>query len=426
MAEPYRGTPRAEEAADSLPLLPPPWLAGASTSPAASRNERPGLSGPGGIVLCGATGFLGVHLLSELLGTEGARLTCLVRGTDDAAASERLWKRVGWYFPELERSRLGQHIQVLAADLTRERLGLSERTYRALAETHSAVFNAAADVRHVGHREEFQRINTDGVQRLLEFSRQGQPKHLHHVSTVAVKGRLPEGSLCEAFTERHLDVGQRFPDHPYAESKYEAEVLLRAAFEQGTAGTIYRVGNIGPHSVSGRFQTNIGDSAFAAHVWCCARLGFAPYRPQAKLRLMPVDVMANAVHRLASSSGAVGKTYHLEHWEELSHYDVMRVLQAFGYAIRLASERDFVETAPSLTDDDATLATLLQTGASEDGAVTRVDSAATVRELRQLGFECAPASARWLMQFFEHAIEVGFLDPPRFRRRLAWPDLQIH
>jgi hypothetical protein len=131
--------------------------------------------------------------------------------------------------------------------------------------------------------------------------------------------------------------------------------------------------------------------------------------------------MASAICTLSRSSGNAGHTYQIEHFEELSHYDIMRVLQAFGYAIRLADERDFVQAAPSLTEDDATLATLLQTAASEAGSATKVDSRATVRELQRLCFECARTTPRWLTRFLEHAIDVGFLDPPKFQRRLELP-----
>jgi thioester reductase-like protein len=407
------------------PLALPDWLS--ETPGENSRTAHVGAEARG-VVLAGATGFLGAHLLAELLRDGEVPVFCLVRAPDDAAANDRLWQRFAWYFPELASSTDRARVRALAADVTRDDLGLTASTYRELADSTCRVFNAAADVRHVGHLRDFARINTEAVQRLLDFSNTGCPKHLHHVSTIAVKGRPRHAGGGELepppFSELDLDVGQTFVDHPYAESKFRGELLVRDACRQGARASVYRVGNIGPHSLTGRFQQNIKDSAFAAHVWACVRLGFAPYRPRTSLRLMPVDLMARAVCWLARSHEETGRTYHVEHTEEMNHYDVLRVLQAFGYPIRLASERDFMDHVARVADD-ASLGTLLQTAAAEAGSATSVDCRATERALRELQFECPRVSAGWLARFLEHAIDVGFLDPPPFRLRVALPELLL-
>jgi thioester reductase-like protein len=376
-------------------------------------------------VLTGATGFLGAHLLRELLAREDILSICLVRARDHGDAEDRLWQRAQWYFPELDRAHWARRVRVLAADLTQPHFGLAEGVYRDIAESASLVINAAADVRHVGHRSELFQINTDAVQRLVEFSQDGPRKHLHHVSTVAVKGRFSGPAPLAAFTEQHLEEGQEFPDHPYAESKYRAELLLRDAARGGARVSIYRVGNIGPHGQTGRFQKNIRDNAFAAHVWACVRLGCAPYRPDTEVRLMAVDDMSRAITCLALAPGATTATYQIEHPRAIGHYDIIRVLHAFGYAIRLIGEADFMANAAHLADDDETLAVLLQTQAAADAGGVGVNSDVTLRQLSRHGFVCSPISTRWLELFLQHAIDVGFLEPPRFRRRVALPDLRL-
>jgi thioester reductase-like protein len=377
------------------------------------------------VLLTGATGFLGAHLLRELLEESTTEIVCPVRAGDDEAAEARLWQQLNWYFPDWPSGRAEQRVRAVAADLTLERFGVSARVYSELAETTSVVVNAAADVRHVGHRGDFFRINTDAVGKLVELCRHGREKHLHHVSTVAVKGRFPGAAPMPAFTEAHLEEGQGFTDHPYAESKYQAEILLRDAVRNGTRATVYRVGNVGPHSVTGCFQKNIEDSAFAAYVWSCIRLGFAPYRPETRLRLMPVDSMARAIALLGRAESKSGRTFHIEHSREVSHYDVIRVLQAFGYPIRVTSEREFAENAAALAEDDETLAIVLQTATAEARGAVPVNSDFSLRELSRLGFECPPVSALWLQRFLEHATQVGFLKPPPFTRHFNLPPLAL-
>jgi nonribosomal peptide synthetase MxcG len=57
----------------------------------------------GAILLTGATGFLGVHLLQQLLATSARRIVCPVRAVNDARARQRIfasgdvtvWRRAG-------------------------------------------------------------------------------------------------------------------------------------------------------------------------------------------------------------------------------------------------------------------------------------------------------------------------------------------
>ena len=53
-------------------------------------RHGPDWRNPGEVLLTGATGFLGAHLLSELLAATGARVHCLVRARDEHAALARL------------------------------------------------------------------------------------------------------------------------------------------------------------------------------------------------------------------------------------------------------------------------------------------------------------------------------------------------
>ena len=56
----------------------------------APSRPRPDWRSPREILLTGATGFLGAHLLSELLATTNARVWCLVRARDEGDALRRI------------------------------------------------------------------------------------------------------------------------------------------------------------------------------------------------------------------------------------------------------------------------------------------------------------------------------------------------
>ncbi len=77
---------------------------------------------PRDVLLTGSTGFLGAHLLSDLLAATAARVWCLVRADDAAHARQRIAEAAARY--ELPAPP-GDRVVPLPGDLTLPRLGLS-------------------------------------------------------------------------------------------------------------------------------------------------------------------------------------------------------------------------------------------------------------------------------------------------------------
>lgn len=376
------------------------------------RSRGSGFGGmPGKVLLTGASGFLGMHLLHELLVNGRASVSCLLRGASEARVVESIEEKWRWFFPGIELGAYRAQLHVIVADVAKPRFGLSERSYDALAETHGAMFNVAANVSGGGTLADMLPVNVGLVESLVELAKYGCPKHLHHVSTVSVTGYFTARPRIEAFSEQHLEEGQTFGD-AYGESKYRAEQVLRRAIAEGMRASAYRVGYIGPHSQSGRFQQNPEQNYTSRYLRACVRLGFAPFLPQTQIPLTPVDAVARAILALASSEESAGQTYYVETPHPLSHYDIMRVLHAAGYPLRLMALDDLVARAESLSGDRDSLAAVLPRG-SEPYPVP-LDARFSLAALERRGFEHERPSADWLGRFVRHAIEVGFLPPPRF------------
>jgi thioester reductase-like protein len=346
-----------------------------------------------------------------LLERSDARVTCLVRGDGPDAAKHSARRRLDWYFPDLDWRRFGDRVRFVPGDIAAPALGLDARVYDELAQTHRLVLNSAANVSHVGAASQFFRVNTDGVAALLELARRGVQKQFHQVSTVSVQGQFTGAAAGGRFDESRLEMGQTF-QNAYAESKYRAEVLVRAAFGEGLEGAVYRVGYIGPHAVTGRFQPNMHQSHIARYLRACIGLGFAPHLPDAKVTLTPVDSVARGIATLAKS-GRGRQTYYVVAPHELVLVDILRVLHAAGYPIRLMAAKDFAEKAPRLSRDEEALTTMLPGNASGEGGLG-YDSSASQRELARLGFEYPRPTSEWLAMFVAHAIQEGFLEAPRF------------
>src|SRR5262249_2376694 len=99
---------------------------------------------PASIFVTGATGFLGRFLVAELLMHSSAQLTCLVRGSSREGARRRL-------LDTLERadiwdSSFESRLEVVVGDIGRPRLGLTQETWEALANSTESVIHLGAEV----------------------------------------------------------------------------------------------------------------------------------------------------------------------------------------------------------------------------------------------------------------------------------------
>lgn len=365
----------------------------------------------GNVLLTGVTGYLGAHLLQELLERSDARVTCLVRGADQAAAERSLSRQLAWYFPGRDLAAHAARVRVVRGDLEAPELGIDRGVAEELAETQDAILNSAADVNHVGAASRSFRVNTEAVGALIALAKRGKPKAFHQVSTVSVRGHFGGPPPFPSFKETHLEEGQQFGE-AYGESKYRAEVLTRQAFAAGLSGGVYRTGYVGPHGVTGRYQRNIQQSNTARFVRACIRLGFAPMASDEAVHLTPVDSVARAIVLLMSQAPK-GQTYHIDHPQRILRYDVLRVLQAAGYPIRLMTPEEFLERAPLLSTDAESLAVASPSSMAAEHEVL-IDVSWSQRELRKLGFEYPRLTSSWLGRFLAHAIEVGFVEAPRF------------
>lgn len=140
---------------------------------------------PNAILLTGATGFLGSHLLEELINTTDAQINCLVRENQQSSDS-RLANRLEYYFGQRDTGQIGERIMTINGDLSQERLGLSEEAYNDLADTVEVIIHTAALVKHFGDYKDFYRINVQGTAEIIELARRADAR-LSYISTMSVK-----------------------------------------------------------------------------------------------------------------------------------------------------------------------------------------------------------------------------------------------
>jgi fatty acid CoA ligase FadD9 len=191
--------------------------------------------GPRACLLTGAGGFLGRFLVLELLERlpdPGGRLYCVVRAPDDAAATRRLRAAFEQADPALRErfDRLaGDRLEVLAGDLMKPRLGLTEATFQRLAEELDLILHNGALVNHAFTYAQLFEPNVVGTAEVLRLALRHHPKAVAYVSTVGVvAGVVSDRPVAEAvrLTERWNErpVGPGYAVG-YATSKWAGEVL---------------------------------------------------------------------------------------------------------------------------------------------------------------------------------------------------------
>ncbi len=224
------------------------------------------------ILVTGATGFVGRHLVRRLL-SNGYRVRVFVRDPD------RLEDGI--------RNRV---------DVVTGSLGDEAAARRAVAGTSWVLHLAALAKAHAPDPNEFLRLNADAVEQLIEAALAAGVQRFVHVSTVA--------ALPPVRPAPQWGVPRR--PTPYALSKLAAEKMVRDYAAKGLETVIVR-----PSRVYGPGPWN--------HANGTTRLMAMYLNGSLRCRLADDDVHANYVHvadvaagiELAARRGRVGRAYNL-------------------------------------------------------------------------------------------------------------------
>jgi amino acid adenylation domain-containing protein/thioester reductase-like protein len=261
------------------------------------------------ILLTGSTGYLGIHLLSQLLQSTGINLYLLIRAKERQTAKERLLKALKFYFTEDVYHKNVQRIIIVEGDLSAERFGLPIDEYEFFTREIDCVLNSAANVRHYGRYEDFYEINTGSIERLITFCQTGSPKDLHHISTLSLGQGSGTQNQKYLFTEYDDNIQKQFQNY-YLKTKNYAEARLIGARKEGQTINIYRVGNLVFDSRTGRFQENIRENAFYSLIRSYISLKAIP-NLALEYDFTYVDEAARSIVLLINHLGPANETYHI-------------------------------------------------------------------------------------------------------------------
>lgn len=248
------------------------------------------------VLLTGAPGFLGMHLLRELLLCDKVKkVYCLIRNKGNSDFETRFNKSLNYYFKDSLDKFVSKKLELICGDFEFEDLGLLDEEYKRLARKITTVVHCGANVKHYGNFQKFKSANVVGTQNIIEFCKNSNAK-LAHISTISVSGyeRLNENLI---LTENDFNIGQCFNNHVYMITKYLAEYNVLSAMNNGLIkAKIFRMGNIMPRYEDNVFQQNAKDNALFSRLQTILSLGIITKSyEKMKIDYSPVDLCAKAV-----------------------------------------------------------------------------------------------------------------------------------
>jgi NAD(P)-dependent dehydrogenase (short-subunit alcohol dehydrogenase family) len=362
----------------------------------------------------GATGFIGRHLVSELLRNRDGDIHVLVR----AGSRERLDALIAGPWGASER------IRPVEGDLVATHLGVDPAW---IAEHSGAIdhfFHVAAIYDMTAGDDANERLNVAGTRNAVALATELSAGRLHHVSSVAVSGRY-DGH----FREDMFDEGQKLPS-AYHRTKFEGEKIVRE--QTHVPWRVYR-----PSVVVGHSQTGVMDKIDGPYYFFKAIQRLRHWLPEwlpllgpelGHTNIVPVDYVAKAMDHIAHRDEGDEQAFHLMAPKSQRSGEVLNTFARAAHAPQLSVRIDkklidmmpkgvlsMLMTVPPFKDVRRTI--LHDIGIPEEilgdlGFTARFDTRDAEQALAGTGIEVPPLDsyANKLWDFWERN-----LDPDLFK-----------
>ncbi|MEN4759601.1 amino acid adenylation domain-containing protein [Chryseobacterium sp. C39-AII1] len=268
------------------------------------------LENPKVIFLTGVTGFVGIHLVQELLDTTSADIYCLVRAQDEFHALEKIEKCYVQYNIAQNPSQKSRIIPVLG-DLSLPSLGFSNEQFKNLAQTIDLIYHSGSSVNFIEPYSYMKAPNVEGLREIIRLAGAERTKCLALLSTISVyswghiftgkKVMLESDDIEQNIISVSKDIG-------YVRSKYVMEAIADLAAKEGLPLITYRLGYAMCHSKTG---------ASAPYQWWSGLvkncIEFKSYPALTELRegLITVDYMTKSMAHITKNKDAIGKKFNL-------------------------------------------------------------------------------------------------------------------
>lgn len=311
------------------------------------------------VLLTGATGFLGIFVLYDLLvlrQQQVAKVIVHVRAKDEKSAMDRL-RTIGqarqcWDEEWVTKGRL----DVVVGDLAAEKLGMSRNAWNSLAQEVDAVIHNGALVHWVYPYRQLRAANVLSTLQCILFCASGKPKTLTFVSSTsaldsdhyvklsdsilhsATEAKSKEDALLGVPETDDLNGSAQGLTVGYGQSKFVSERLVMLSAARGLRASIIR-----PGYVLGDSRTSVTntDDFIWRLVKSGTQLGLVPDIHNS-VNMTPVDHVAritvlaslHAAMASAQTSGTSARVFHVTGHPVRRFNDILGALQLYGWDVK--------------------------------------------------------------------------------------------
>ncbi|MBQ8092752.1 MAG: amino acid adenylation domain-containing protein, partial [Clostridia bacterium] len=368
-------------------------------------------AGPlGGVLLTGATGFLGIHVLYDLIVHTDEKVYCLVR-PGRMNVRQKLSSILYYYFDQTFAEAMQHRIFIVEGDIEdRESL---EST---LKYDYHTVINCAACVKHFADIEFLKGVNLYGVQNLTKLCLE-KGARLIQISTVSVAGDALGGIQAgQLLREDCLELGQEVQSNAYVYTKYLAEQhVLKAIENDRLDAKIIRVGNLSSRVRDGEFQMNFKTNAFMNTLRAYAVLGCYPDNAMSDMEEVSyIDETARAVVLLSGTDSAF-TVFHAYNSHSVEMGDIIHAMNICGVPVKGVTAEEYntrLHDCLGRDDINSYLSTLVGYDIN-DGLIReeiQADNHFTTNALYRLGMHWTITDMSVLVKMIDSLKALGFFD----------------
>ncbi len=372
----------------------------------------------GNVLITGATGFMGAHLVAEYLEHEDGVVYCMLRQGKFNSAADRMHNMLFYYFGTRFEDVFESRVRVVNGDVT---------DYQHFAKLENepidTVFNCAANVKHFSNGTDIEDINVGGVVNCIRLCEK-RGARLVHFSTVSVAGTTDDiGKLSRrALDEQSFYYGQTL-DNKYTSSKLMGErMVLEAVAERGLDGKVIRVGTLAARESDGEFQINFLTNNFMGRLRSYELLGCFPYQMiENQVCMGPIDTSCNAFLRLAKTPKDC-TVFNAVNNHTLPLGDIIRQMNEAGIPIRFVEYEEFaaaLNEAQKDPDKAAILSSMtayMNTAHGKKVVALPFESHYTTQVLARTGFFWNVSSDRYVNDFINVLKGFRFFDSDNLTR----------